>query len=92
MLGGAIEKNGVIRDAPSINVRFGSLQLIIRGKRPGESPSTPKGIKHFDKFLSHNEWGMNHFAFTYNGDLKIWGIPRALPVGLLLHKLFYTRN
>ena len=92
MLGGAIEKNGVIRDAPSINVRFGSLQLIIRGKRPGEFPSTPKGIKHFDKFLSHNEWGMNHFAFTYNGDLKIWGIPRALPVGLLLHKLFYTRN
>ena len=72
MLGGASEKNEVIRDAPSINIRFGSLQLIIRGKRPGKSPSTPKGIKHFDKFSSHNEWGMNHFASTYNGDLKIY--------------------
>ena len=50
MLGGTIEKNEVIRDAPSINVRLGSLQLIIRGKRSGESPSTPNGIKHFDKF------------------------------------------
>ena len=38
MLEGTIEKNEVIRDAPSINVRLGSLQLIIRGKRSGESP------------------------------------------------------
>ena len=72
MLGGTIEKNEVIRDAPSINVRLGSLQLIIRGKRSGEAPSTPNGIKHFDKFSSHNEWGMDHFAFIYNGDLKIY--------------------
>ena len=71
MLGGTIEKMKYIRDAPSINVRLGSLQLITEAKGLA-SPSTPNGIKHFDKFSSHNEWGMDHFAFIYNGDLKIY--------------------
>ena len=67
---GIIEKTENIRDAPSINVRLGGMQLIIRGKRSGENPQHPSGIEHFDKFSSHNEWGVDHFAFTYNGDLQ----------------------
>ena len=43
MLGGTIEKNEVIRDAPSINVRLGSLQLIIRGKGLASPPVHPMG-------------------------------------------------
>ena len=70
MLEGIIEKTENIRDAPSINVRLGGMQLIIRGKRSGEHPQHPSGIEHFDKFSSHNEWGVDHFAFTYNGDLQ----------------------
>ena len=70
MLEGIIEKTENIRDAPSKNVRLGGMQLIIRGKRSGEHPQHPSGIEHFDKFSSHNEWGVDHFAFTYNGDLQ----------------------
>ena len=69
MLEGIIKKTENIRYAPSINVRLGGMQLIIRGKRSRENPQHPSGIEHFDKFSSHNEWGVDHFAFTYNGDL-----------------------
>ena len=72
MLDGLIEKSEIVRDAPSINIRLGGLLVIIRGKRLGENPNTPSGIQLFDQFSSHNEWGVDHFAFKYNGDLKAY--------------------
>lgn len=49
---------------------LGGMTLIIRGKRPGEDPVSTNGIQHFEAYLSHNEWGTDHFGFTYHGDLE----------------------
>lgn len=59
-----------LRDAPQIHVELGSARLLIRGKRPGEAPASPSGIQHFEGYSSHNEWGTDHFGFTYHGDLQ----------------------
>jgi len=58
-----------LRDAPQINVRLGGITLIIRGPRPGEEPADTKEMRDFDGFSSHDEWGTDHFGFTYRGDL-----------------------
>jgi len=58
-----------LRGAPQIDVRIGSMTIVIRGQRPGEQPVDTKPMQHFDGFSSHNEWGTDHFGFTYRGDL-----------------------
>ena len=27
-------------------------------------------MQHFDGYSSHDEWGTDHFGFTYRGDLR----------------------
>ena len=71
MFGG--EVTGVqedLRGAPQLDVRVGGMTLVIRGRRPGEEPAATKSMQHFDGFSSHDEWGVDHFGFTYRGDLR----------------------
>jgi catechol 2,3-dioxygenase-like lactoylglutathione lyase family enzyme len=58
-----------LRGAPQVDVRVGGMTVVIRGQRPGEEPVDTKPMKHFDGFSSHDEWGTDHFGFTYRGDL-----------------------
>jgi catechol 2,3-dioxygenase-like lactoylglutathione lyase family enzyme len=59
-----------LRGAPQIDVRVGSMTIVIRGKRPGEQPAETRSIRQFDGYSSHDEWGTDHFGFTYRGDLR----------------------
>lgn len=71
MFGGeltAVQEN--LRGAPQLDVRIGSLTLVIRGRRPGEQPDETKPMRHFDGYSSHDEWGTDHFGFSYRGDLR----------------------
>jgi catechol 2,3-dioxygenase-like lactoylglutathione lyase family enzyme len=71
MFGGelsAVQDN--LRGAPQIDVRVGGMTIVIRGQRPGEQPIQTKPMQHFDGYSSHNEWGTDHFGFTYQGDLR----------------------
>jgi catechol 2,3-dioxygenase-like lactoylglutathione lyase family enzyme len=71
MFGGevtAVQEN--LRGAPQIDVRVGGMTIVIRGRRPGEQPVATKPMHHFDGYSSHDEWGTDHFGFTYHGDLR----------------------
>ena len=59
-----------LRGAPQIDVRVGGMTIVVRGQRPGETPATTKPMREFDGFSSHDEWGTDHFGFTYRGDLR----------------------
>lgn len=65
---GEVQEN--LRGAPQIDVRIGGITLVIRGQRPGESPSATKPMRAFEGYSSHDEWGTDHFGFTYRGDLR----------------------
>jgi catechol 2,3-dioxygenase-like lactoylglutathione lyase family enzyme len=69
-LGATLKADTIARGAPQIFLELGGANLVIRGKRPGENPSDSRPIEPFDDFSSHNEWGTDHFGFTYDGDLK----------------------
>ncbi len=58
-----------LRGAPQFDVRVGGMTIVIRGQRPGEEPVETNPMRHFDGFSSHDEWGTDHFGFTYHGDL-----------------------
>lgn len=58
------------RNAPQINVQLGGITLLIRGQRKGETPQTPATMRAYDDYSSHNEWGTDHFGYTYHGDLR----------------------
>lgn len=71
MFGGEISnEQESLRGAPQIDVRVGGMTIVVRGSRPGESPDATKPMQHFDGFSSHDEWGTDHFGFTYRGDLR----------------------
>jgi catechol 2,3-dioxygenase-like lactoylglutathione lyase family enzyme len=70
MFGGEIAAEQDLRGAPQIDVRIGGVTLVIRGKRPGEEPVDTNPMKEFDGYSSHDEWGTDHFGFTYRGDLR----------------------
>ena len=59
-----------LRGAPQIDVRVNGLTLLIRGQRTGEQPAAGQPMRHFDAYSSHNAWGIDHFGFTYRGDLR----------------------
>ena len=69
MFGGEIVGEYELREAPQINVKVGGMALLIRGQRPGEAPTDPVPMKDFADYSSHDEWGTDHFGFTYHGDL-----------------------
>ncbi len=71
MFGGevtALQEN--LRGAPQIDVRVCGMTIVIRGRRPGEQPAETNPMQHFDGYSSHDEWGTDHFGFTYRGDLR----------------------
>ena len=70
ILGGRIAADYELRSAPQINVQVGGMQVIIRGRRPGEQPASTRPMQDFEDYSSHDEWGTDHFGFTYGGDLK----------------------
>jgi catechol 2,3-dioxygenase-like lactoylglutathione lyase family enzyme len=71
MFGGEIAaEQPNLRGAPQIDVRIGGMTIVIRGQRPGEQPAATKTMQHFDGYSSHDEWGTDHFGFTYRGDLR----------------------
>ena len=70
ILGGRIVADYELRSAPQINVQVGGMQVIIRGRRPGEQPVSTRPMQDFEDYSSHDEWGTDHFGFTYKGDLK----------------------
>lgn len=70
ILGGEIRASYELRDAPQINVDLGGMQVIIRGRRPGEEPVKTRPMRDYADYSSHNEWGTDHFGFTYYGDLR----------------------
>jgi GST-like protein len=76
MLGGVVTGvNRNSRGATQVSVRFQhGMQLLIRGERPGEHPASTRGLKPFDghpdgQFVSHDQFGTDHFAFRVHGDL-----------------------
>ena len=71
MFGGevtAVQEN--LRGAPQLDVKVGGMTIVIRGQRPGEQPAETRSIRQFDGYSSHDEWGTDHFGFTYRGDLR----------------------
>jgi catechol 2,3-dioxygenase-like lactoylglutathione lyase family enzyme len=69
MFGGQITAESEVRGAPQISVAVSGATILIRGKRPGEVPQRTPPMQAFDGYSSHNEWGIDHFGFTYAGDL-----------------------
>ena len=61
-----------LRGAPQINVKVNKLTLLIRGQRTGEQPVATRPMQHFEAYSSHEEWGIDHFGFTYRGDLRVF--------------------
>mgnify|MGYP002035552011 CR=1 FL=1 len=70
MLGTSILGETESRNAPLITVTLGGLAILIRGVRTGEKPTDPVPLQDFGDYASHNEYGVDHFAFTYHGDLR----------------------
>jgi lactoylglutathione lyase len=70
MLGADITADTMARNAPQIFLELGGAILIIRGERPGESPTPTNAVRQYDDYSSHNAWGTDHFGFLYKGDLR----------------------
>ena len=68
-LGASITADTVARGAAQIFMELGGTTLIIRGQRPGEAPAVRAEMRRFGDFSSHDEWGIDHFGFLYEGDL-----------------------
>jgi catechol 2,3-dioxygenase-like lactoylglutathione lyase family enzyme len=69
MLGGTITVKTEVRDAPQVAVEFDGVTLLIRGPRPGEEPGDNKPLQWFEGFVSHDQWGTDHFGFKVVGNL-----------------------
>jgi catechol 2,3-dioxygenase-like lactoylglutathione lyase family enzyme len=70
MLGGTITRRAEVRGAPQIAVRFEGATLLVRGQRPGEQPGDKNPLHAFENFVSHDQWGTDHFGFTVVGNLN----------------------
>ena len=69
MFDGEIVAEYELFEAPQIKVAVSGMSLLIRGKRTGEVPARTQPMGRYKGYSSHNEWGTDHFGFTYNGDL-----------------------
>ena len=72
VFGATIAGEQTLREAPQINVQVAGVTVLIRGRRPGEEPSTIAAMQDFGNYSSHNHWGTDHFGFIYRGDLKAY--------------------
>jgi hypothetical protein len=87
MFGATIAADTVARGAPQIFVDLGGMTILIRGRRPGETPLPARPIQPYADFSIHNAWGTDHFGFLYQGDLadfchELRGKGVAFPVEL----------
>jgi len=85
MFGATIAADTFARRAPQIFVDLGGMTILIRGRRPGETPVPARLIQPYADFSSHNAWGTDHFL--YQGDLagfcdKLRGKGVTFPVEL----------
>ena len=71
-LGATIHSEKEFLGALQIEIGLAGLTLLIRGRRPGEDPSSPGPMQDFQSFSSHNEYGTDHFGFNYHGDLRAY--------------------
>ena len=69
MFNASIAAQYEVRGAAQLNVQAGGMTLLIRAHRSGESPAARPAMKDFGDYSSHDEWGTDHFGFTYHGDL-----------------------
>lgn len=99
MFGAAITADTIARGAAQIFVALGGMTILIRGRRPGESPLPARPIQPYTDFSSHNAWGADHFGFLYHGDLtalceqlraKGVSFPVPLKTGVGGHPLCYV--
>jgi catechol 2,3-dioxygenase-like lactoylglutathione lyase family enzyme len=70
ILGGTITRRGEVRGALQIAVQCGGVTILVRGQRPGEQPGDKNPLQSFANFVSHNQWGTDHFGFKIVGDLS----------------------
>ena len=69
MLGAKITGESEVRGAPQISVAFQGATLLVRGQRPGEQPGRKNSLQSFKDYVSHDQWGTDHFGFRVFGDL-----------------------
>jgi len=72
MLGGSITGESEVRGAIQIAVAFDGANLLIRGQRPGEGPGRKNSLQSFKDYVSHDQWGTDHFGFRVHGDLDAY--------------------
>ena len=87
MFGATIAADTVARGAPQIFVDLGGMTILIRGRRPGETPVPARPIQPYADFSRHNAWGTDPFGCLYQGDLaafcdKLRGKGVTFPVEL----------
>ena len=69
MLGGTVTRHSEVRGAPQIAVQFDGATILVRGRRPGEQPARRPPLQSFSNFVSHDQWGADHFGFKVAGNL-----------------------
>ena len=69
VLGGRVSRRSEVRGAPQIAVQFTGATILVRGRRPGEQPAERPPLQAFENFVSHDQWGADHFGFKVAGDL-----------------------
>jgi lactoylglutathione lyase len=69
VLGGEVTGNYEIRGSTQISVAFEGARILIRGRRPGEKPTRKHSLESFKDYVSHDQWGTDHFGFRVSGDL-----------------------
>ena len=69
ILGGEITRVVEVRGALQIAIAFEGATILVRGRRPGEKPGMKSRLQSFKDYVSHNEWGSDHFAFRVQADL-----------------------
>ena len=71
-LGATFNGEKKLFNVPQIDISLSSLTILIRGRRPGETPAEAVAIKHFEGYSSHNGYGTDHFGFNYHGDMRAY--------------------
>ena len=69
VLGGEIRGEAELRGSTQISVTFEGATILIRGSRPGEKPGRKNGLGFFADYVSHDQWGTDHFGFRVSGNL-----------------------
>ena len=69
VLGGKITGQYETRGSTQISVVFKGATILIRGQRPGEEPGRKNSLETFKDYVSHDQWGADHFGFRVSEDL-----------------------